>query len=426
MEEEQVWRDRLEAWWSSPVRNALFGLGMAALLVWGAYAEAHPTTPNSYFPAGQHAPYTPTAAYLLVAVAALALAFRHRWPAAVLVVSAGAVSIYTLLGYVNGAALVAPMIALYALACHVSARRALAWGIGMLAVLMAAMYVGNPVSPTWGAWDVTPFMVAVACFAGIAVGNRRAYVASIKERAEADARRRIDEERLRIARELHDVVAHTMATINVQASAATALLRDRPEQAAESLTAIRAASKDGLRELRAILNVLRHADEALDPTEPAPGLARLDALAEGVRSAGLPVTVTVTGEPRPLPAVTDVAAYRIIQEALTNSIRHAGPATATVSVRYADSLLIEVTDTGRGPGGAGQAGFAAGPPAPRSGQATGHGLRGMRERAAAAGGTIEIGPGREGGFRVAARLPTDTAAPAPDAADATRTQEVSR
>jgi len=422
MEDAPVWRDRLEAWWSSPVRNALFGLGMTVLLVYGAYAEAHPTTPNSYFPAGQHAPYTPAAAYLLVAAACLPLAFRLRWPATVLVISTAAVSVYTLLGYVNGAALGAPMIALYALACQVSARKALAGGAVMLAVLMGAMYIGNPVSPTWGAFDVTPFMAAVACFAGIAVGNRRAYVASIRDRAEADTRRRIDEERLRIARELHDVVAHTMATINVQASAAAALLRDRPEQAAESITAIRAASKDGLRELRAILNVLRHADEALDPTEPAPSLVRLDALAAGVRAAGLPVTVTVTGEPRPLPALTDVAAFRIIQEALTNSIRHAGPATAAVAVRYAgDSLLIEVTDSGRGP--AGPSGLV-GPGGPAGAtQGAGHGMRGMRERAAAAGGTIEIGPGPAGGFRVAARLPTVSAAPAPDEAHA---QEASR
>jgi len=286
MGDAPVWRDRLEAWWSSPVRNALFGLGMAVILVYGAYAEAHPSSPNSYFPAGQHAPYTPAAAYLLVAAASLVLAFRLRWPGAVLVFSTVAVAVYTLLGYVNGAALGAPMIALYAFACQVSVRKALAGGIGMLAVLMAATYVGNPVSPTWGAFDVMPFMAAVACFAGIAVGNRRAYVASIRGRAEAETRRRIDEERLRIARELHDVVAHTMATINVQASAAAALLRERPDEAAESLTAIRAASKDGLRELRAILNVLRHADEAADPTEPAPGLARLDALAAAARRDG--------------------------------------------------------------------------------------------------------------------------------------------
>ena len=237
-------------------------------------------------------------------------------------------------------------------------------------------------------------MVAVVVFAGIAVANRRAYMASIQERAEQDARRRVDEERLRIARELHDVVAHTMATINVQAGVAAHVLSSRPEAAAESLQAIKAASKEGLKELRAILNVLRQADDA-DPTQPAPGTAQLEDLIAGARRAGLETTFTVTGEPVPLPTAVDLAAYRIVQESLTNAIRHAGPATAAVSLDYRrGELRIDVTDTGRGQ----PAGVAAG-------QSGGHGLAGMRERAATVGGTVETGPGPGGGFRVAARLP---------------------
>jgi signal transduction histidine kinase len=232
----------------------------------------------------------------------------------------------------------------------------------------------------------------VVVVAGIAVANRRAYVASIRDRAEHDARRRLDEERLRIARELHDVVAHTMATINVQAGVAAHVLPTRPEVAAESLQAIKTASKEGLRELRAILNVLRQADDA-DPTQPAPGTARLEDLIAGARRAGLETTLTVTGNPVPLPGAVDLAAYRIIQESLTNTIRHAGPATAAVALGYArDELRIDVTDTGRG-----QAVIA--------GNGDGHGLAGMRERAAAVGGTVEAGPGPAGGFLVAARLP---------------------
>jgi len=243
----------------------------------------------------------------------------------------------------------------------------------------------------------------VGLFAGIAIANRHAYTESVRvqaaREAALDAERRVDEERLRIARELHDVVAHTMATITVQAAAASQLLRDRPDEAAASLKAIRAASKDGLRELRAILDVLRSAnggtDETADPTQPTPGLARLDALAEGVRAAGLPVTVTVTGQPRDLPALTDLSAFRIVQEALTNALRHAGPATAAVTVDYgADELRVEITDTGRGLTSAAAEAAAAG-----------HGLRGMRERATAAGGTIDTGPLPGGGFRVAARFP---------------------
>ena len=235
-------------------------------------------------------------------------------------------------------------------------------------------------------------MTAVVVVAGIAVANRRAYVHSIRDRAEQDARRRLDEERLRIARELHDVVAHTMATINVQAGVAAHVLPTHPEAAAESLQAIKIASKEGLRELRAILNVLRQADDA-DPTQPAPGTAQLETLITGARRAGLDTTLTVTGESVPLPAAVDLAAYRIVQESLTNAIRHAGPATAAISLGYGrDELRIEVTDTGRGP-------------APSAGHNGGHGLAGMRERAATVGGTLETGPGSAGGFRVAARLP---------------------
>ena len=185
-------------------------------------------------------------------------------------------------------------------------------------------------------------MVAAALFAGIAVANRNAYVASIRDRAEQDARRRLDEERLRIARELHDVVAHTMATINVQAGVAAHVLPTRPEAAAESLQAIKTASKEGLRELRAILNVLRQADDA-DPTQPAPGTARLEDLIAGARRAGLETTFAVTGDPVPLPAAVDLAAYRIIQESLTNTIRHAGPATAAVSLGYASTTSCAST-----------------------------------------------------------------------------------
>ena len=235
------------------------------------------------------------------------------------------------------------------MATQVSARRAVAAAVATLAVLMTATAVNNPFGHiSGGGFDILPGMVAAALFAGIAVANRRAYVASIRDRAEQDARRRIDEERLRIARELHDVVAHTMATINVQAGVAAHVLSTRPEAAAESLQAIKTASKEGLRELRAILNVLRQADDA-DPTQPAPGTAQLEALIAGARRAGLETTFTVTGEPVPLPAAVDLAAYRIVQESLTNAIRHAGPATAAVSLGYHhDELRIDVTDTGRG------------------------------------------------------------------------------
>src|SRR5580693_864178 len=323
----------IQRWWRQPpARDAVLALAITAALLYGAYGEAHPST-TAYFKNGQHQPDTPTSAFLLVAVATLVLAWRQRWPVAVLGVSVAAATIYTLLGYVNGAVLVAPMIALYTVAAQPGVRRAVAYGLGTLAVLGSASVAVNPFGWLGGGVEILPFMVAVVVVAGIAMANRRAYVASIQDRAEQDARRRIDEERLRIARELHDVVAHTMATINVQAGVAAHVLSSRPDVVAESLQAIKAASKEGLRELRAILNVLRQADDA-DPTQPAPGTARLDDLIAGARRAGLETTFTVTGDPVPLPATVDLAAYRIIQESLTNTIRHAGPATAAVSLGY--------------------------------------------------------------------------------------------
>jgi signal transduction histidine kinase len=245
-------------------------------------------------------------------------------------------------------------------------------------------------------------MIAVALFIGTAVANQRSRAAAAAEKTEQEGRRRVDEERLRIARELHDIVAHTMATINVQAGVAAHVLAENPAAAGDALQAIRKSSKDGLRELRTILNVLRQADEG-DPTQPTPGLGQLDALISNTRGAGLPVTLQRSGDPADLPPAVDLAAYRIVQESLTNVIKHAGAAaTATVSLRYARSgLEVEVTDTGPGPG---PAALTAG---------DGHGLIGMRERAASVGGSLQTGPGRGGGYRVFAALPAGGTVPDP-------------
>jgi signal transduction histidine kinase len=403
-----IWR----RWLGSPVMDAVRALVVTLVLVLGAYSEGHP---NQQFDVSQfhgHPAPHPTAALTLVAVAGLALAWRRRYPVTVLAVSTTAVAVYSLLGYVNGAALLAPVLALYAVATQVSARRAVVAAAATLAVLLAATAANNPLGHFGGGFDIIPFIVAAAVFAGIAVANRRAYVASIRDRAEQDARRQVDEERLRIARELHDVVAHTMATINVQAGVAAHVLPTQPEAVAEALQAIKTASKEGLRELRAILNVLRQADDT-DSVQPAPGLAQLDALVEGARRAGLPITLAVAGEPFPLPAAVDLAAYRIVQESLTNVIRHAGPADAAVSLRYhRDEIAIDVTDTGHGP--------TAGSGPGAVGGTAGHGQAGMRERAAAVGGTVQTGPRLGGGYQVTAHLPVDgrltSASAAPPAA----------
>ena len=409
---QAAWR-----WWRpGRARDAVLAVALAVALVSGSYGEGHPHSPSDRLQfQGHPIPHPPLAALLLVAVACLALAWRRRWPLAVLGVSAGAVFGYTLLGYVNGAALLAPAFALYAVATRASPRQAVTAAVVTLGALMAATGAMNPFGKiSGGGFYLIPAMVAAALFGGIAVANRRAYVASIQARADDAARRRIDEERLRIARELHDVVAHTMATINVQAGAAAHVAAERPEAVVEALRTIKEASRAGLRELRAILNVLRQADEP-DAVFPAPGLAQIDALISSARSAGLAATLSVTGSPRPLPSEVNLAAYRIVQESLTNAIRHAGPASAAVSLAYAPSeLRIEVADTGLG-ALAGPAADVKGDEEERTGRwagGGGHGLPGMRERAVSVGGSLEAGPAPEGGFRVTARLPLGQGPPA--------------
>ncbi len=201
------------------------------------------------------------------------------------------------------------------------------------------------------------------------------------------ARRRAVEERLRIARELHDSLTHSISVIQVQAGVAVHLARKRGEEVPAALLAIQEAGADAARELRATLGVLRSVDDT-----GASGLAGLPGLVSRSRAAGLPVTVTVTGAERPLPADVDQAVYRIVQEALTNITRHAGPARATVSLRYgAGALTVQIDDDGKAP----QAKPAA----------SGLGLIGMRERVSALGGRLEAGPQPGGGFRVRAELP---------------------
>lgn len=382
---------------------------LTALLVAGAYGEAHPGQASDQHPGGHPVPHTPTAAYLLVIAAGLALAWRRRYPLPVLVFSTACVAAYSLAGWVNGAALLIPVGALYCVTREWPARRAVAAAGVTLVVLMGATAINNPFGPVGGGFDLIPGLVAAALFAGLAASNRRAYIETVKARAEEDARRRVSAERLRIARELHDVVAHTMATINVQAGVAAHVVAERPEAAADALTAIKAASRDGLRELRAILHVLRQADESGDdgsPTQPAPGLAQLDSLIANTEAAGLATTVRCDGQPRPLPPAVDLTAYRIIQESLTNVIRHAGPATADVHLDYRDTVLrIEIADTGRGTLAA--AGYMATVLTGLAGLGSGHGITGMRERAASVGGELTAGPGPERGFLVTACLPLD-------------------
>jgi signal transduction histidine kinase len=247
-------------------------------------------------------------------------------------------------------------------------------------------------------------LLALAIMLGEVVRSRRALAAETAERLrvaneerEAEAARRVAEERLRIARDLHDTVAHSMATITVQAGSALHVLGPGDEKLRGALLAIRETSRDVLREMRATLGQLRQGPGDGDGPARMGGMDRLPALRDAVTAAGAPVTIAVEGEQRPLPPPVDEVAYRILQESLTNVLRHAGPAaTATVRLCYEPAALgIQVTDDGTGA------------PAGANG---GHGLTGMAERAAAVGGTVTAGPRGEGGFEVSARLPLPTAA----------------
>jgi signal transduction histidine kinase len=327
-----------------------------------------------------------------------ALVFRRRWPVLVLAVTTTAVVITMVTVEARAAFVGGVIIAAYTVATRTG--RATAWIAGMASALAFGVAAAASSDEPW--YDpgnlIFVLWVGMAVAGGDAVRSRRAYVAVLEERArraeqsrEEEARRRVAEERLRIARELHDVVAHHIAMVNVQAGVAGHVLRDRPDQAEEALAHVRRASRSILDELGAMLSVLRQSGESDSPTEPAPSLDHLDALIDSFTAAGLAVDWTLSGRPRLLPAAVDLAAYRIVQESLTNVHKHGGGAAARVTVSYAaDGLTVVVRDDGTG---------TAGP------NGTGHGILGMRERAAAAGGELRAGPRPEGGFQVYARLP---------------------
>ena len=220
--------------------------------------------------------------------------------------------------------------------------------------------------------------------------------AELEQAREALARQAVTEERLRLARELHDVVAHAMSVIAVQSGVGAHVADSRPGEVGKALAAIEATSRAALTELRRLLGVLRQDGEPQASLTPAPGLANLEGLLAEVAEAGLAVRLRVEGAPSPLPAGVDLSAYRIVQEALTNVVKHAGPAHAQVTIRYRDQeVAVEVIDDGPG--------VAAVAADGRRG--TGHGLIGMVERVAAFGGDLEVGPRPGGGSGVAARLP---------------------
>jgi signal transduction histidine kinase len=330
-------------------------------------------------------------AIVLVVAAAGALGFRRLAPLPSLAGVTLVAAVYLAAGYPYGPILLALPIALYSAGSHLPVRRSLPAAVLASVALVLTQVptvtsVGALLTLTvWHGWLLVPWALG----AGLRVRRDES------RRSREDAARRLAyEERLRIAREVHDIVGHGLAVINMQAGVALHVVDRRPEQARVALAAIKETSKDALDELRATLAVFRRPEESDGETRPAPGLRQVGSVVTAMAESGLPVRMEVTGRTVDLPAAVDLAAYRIVQESLTNVVRHAGPATATVRVRYEpDDVVVEITDDGR----------ARVNGAVRTG---GQGIAGMRERAAAVQGTLEAGPRPEGGFRVLARLPS--------------------
>ena len=331
---------------------------------------------------------------VLVAVIALPLLVRRRAPLLVLalVIAAGYAGFAT--GPDHGGALqgwIVLNVALYTVAAHCSLRRALAGAALVTGFLLffeiPRLVEGARLEDVASEW----VSLGVVWALGRWVRQRRQHAAALEADREARALEAVAEERARIAREMHDAVAHGVSVMVLQAGAAEHVLATSPERARESLRTIQDTGREAIVELHRMLGLLRAPVEEAE-LAPQPGVARLDALLGQVRAAGLPVELTVEGHPRRLPPGVDRSAYRIVQEGLTNALRHAGPAHATVTLRYRDRALeLEVLDDGRG-GGANGGGF---------------GLVGMRERAALYGGELDAGARPGGGYALRATLPLE-------------------
>ncbi|MDO0924587.1 sensor histidine kinase [Streptomyces sp. TG1A-8] len=343
------------------------------------------------------------------AVGCLVLLWRHRHPFGVLALALGCGVVFQLLGFRQSPLVTSPvLVSVYTVAVRTGRRTAFSAAAVSAGVLVGAAAVGDPAS-----W-LNPDKAAMLAWTGLAaavgdgVRSRRAYVAAVEERAEhaertreQEARQRVAAERVRIARELHDIVTHHIALINAQAGVAVHLVDRRPERIVAALEDIRDTSRSALDELRATVGLLRQSDDPVAPRDPMPGLAQVPALLASFERAGLTVRHVRRGTAEPLDPAVDLAAYRIVQESLTNVRKHAGAGCARLLLHHGrDRLTITVEDDG--PAGA-----------HRSHPGAGHGLIGMRERAAAVGGTLTAGPRPGGGFTVAAELPLHPGHPGP-------------
>ncbi|WP_241661468.1 sensor histidine kinase [Thermomonospora catenispora] len=389
---------RAWAWWRSKKPLVDFAFMSPLLLLSMLTASAY-TAPAAYPPPGEPIPRW---AYLALVSGLLGpLVVRRRWPLQVFAVIAAVSFLQWLAGFTMIPANAAVLIALYTVAaCCTSRWEAVAAGLvaELGAVLAAVRYTVSPADYRYGLVMLS-VVVAGVWILGVYINTRRAYTRSLEERAERLERERdaqiqiaMAAERARIARELHDVVAHNVSVIVVQADGASYAIDTDVERAKRALETISQTGRLALAEMRRLLGVLREGDDA-GSYRPQPGVAQLNDLVEQIRESGLPLDFRVEGVPVELPPGMQLTVFRIVQESLTNIVKHAGPrATAQVRLHYGDEAIqVTVTDDGRG---------AA---APDDGM--GHGLVGMRERAAVYGGTVRAGPRAGGGFEVVARLP---------------------
>jgi signal transduction histidine kinase len=356
-------------------------------------------------------------AWGLLAVATVALVARRRRPAMVVLVTSAATVASVGLGYPLGLIWVAPLLALYTAAAGGHRRLAVVAG-GMMAAVLVGWALADPELGTPAQVAMAVLNVALAVATGEVSRGRRDYLAEAERRAieaertrEETARRRAGEERLRLARDLHDITAHTIAVIAIQAGVAEEALAEGPEPAREAVRAIRASSRQALAELKATVVTLREGEEAATPG-PLPGLDRLGELVAMAQRGGVRVELAVSGATRPLPPAVELTAYRIAQEALTNVLRHAQATSATVGLRYArDALQVEVDDDGHRDNGVESASGRPSEDSDRQIRRSGHGLAVMAERAAAIGGHLEAGAKPAGGWRVHAWLPLGEGGP---------------
>jgi signal transduction histidine kinase len=344
---------------------------------------------------------------VLLALQTVPIAWRRRDPMRILITTGLAIIIYSALGYPLSNGYLGVFIAFYTVAAHEPRRRAVVaaviTAIGILISFVSYAAFATNVDKR-ADMTATYLSFGLAWLIGDNLRVRRAYTRQLEQRAADLEREReeraalaVSQERARIARELHDVVAHHVSVMVVQASGARRVLEKNPAAAEDALEAVESAGRTALSEMRRMLEVLR-TDEA--GVGPQPGLAELERLAAQVREAGLPVELCVEGAPRELPGALDLAAYRIVQEALTNTVKHAGKANARVVVCYEpEALSLDIVDDGRGAAAALLAG--------EEDDGAGQGLIGMRERVTLYGGTLEAGPVFPGGYRVHATFPLD-------------------